>query len=160
MSKKISYVVIDTTDNYNYESYLEYCEDMDIEPADKNSNRYYEWVSDMMEMDFDDFVANMKYSEIANTPCVITGSLGLWYGRPEINPVFMDNLSDAIMKCINNMDYFKVEMINGVINVYGYHHDGTNCFEIYPLSKKGQNLVNEVTELKPYMLARYHDYLY
>lgn len=48
-----------------------------------------------------------------------------------------DSLTKAIQKCINDMDFWKVEETSGgKLIVTGYHHDGTNHYEIYRLKKE------------------------
>lgn len=153
--KEEKYTLIDTycEGGYTYEDYKEWCEEMGEEPAEEDSIEYWNWIGDTLERDVDDFFANLSWA--TETPVLIMGSCGTWMGKREIVPVFFQSadyekvyngewrytnpaLKRAIKKCINNVDAFKVEFDNGVINVYGYHHDGTNCFEIRPLSKKGE----------------------
>lgn len=60
----------------------------------------------------------------------ITGTLGLWDGRHDIEPVEMDSLKEAVEKCFGSNDYIKL-MTNGELYfVDGVHHDGTNRFVI------------------------------
>jgi hypothetical protein len=61
---------------------------------------------------------------------VITGQLGLWTGTHNIYPTYCATLETALMKCANRMDHFRVDINNGVITAYCYHHDGTNVLEI------------------------------
>ena len=68
---------------------------------------------------------------------MITGSLGLWYGRPSIVPLVCEDIESAIRKCANNMDYVIVKQVNGHLEVTGIHHDGSNHFEIHILNDKG-----------------------
>ena len=88
-------------------------------------------------MEWDDLFANLKYSKNADKPCVITGSLGLWYGKPSIEPLVCEDIESAIRKCANNMDYVIVKQVNGHLEVTGIHHDGSNHFEIHILNDKG-----------------------
>ena len=119
-----------------YEDYLEMCEEMEIEPKEEGSTEQIEEVIEYMNDDFGDFCSNLEYSSW-NVPCMITGNLGLWNGRPTIVPVFCDNLVDAIKKCWGSCDDCEVKLENGHLEVFAKHHDGTNCFEIHILSKKG-----------------------
>lgn len=124
-------------DDFYYEDYVEYCEDMDIEAGDKDSDEFYDWCAEETYNNFECDLSNIKSCKQYNVPVAIEGSLGLWWGKPTIEAVVMDNVYDAIMRCIEKCDYVTVEFDNGVINVFATHHDGTNCFTIHALSNKG-----------------------
>jgi hypothetical protein len=118
---------------------VQYEEELIERDIKKDSEEYYELYTDACTMNFEDFMSNLKYSN-NNQPCVIIGSLGLWNGKHTIYPVVMDNVVDAIYKCLGNdaitMDIYKV---NGYLEVNIYHHDGCNTFEIHLLNNKGLN---------------------
>lgn len=144
------------TDNYRYEDYLEYCNDNGIEPVSEDSYDYYEWVSDMIGFDIDDAYANIDAKQDKNTTVVITGTLGLWNGRPDIEPVFVESesvfhhatkqrtyssaLTLAIKKCAEGMNDVECYLDDeaGCVEVIGHHHDGSNHFYIYKLSELGK----------------------
>lgn len=133
-------VLYDSQATWDYEDYLGYCEEMDIKPAEEGSAEYYEFMARQSQYDWEDFEGNMKYSDFNRQPCMITGTLGLWNGHPDIVPVPCDDIMSAINKCLNNNFAFECEIVlnDGHIDVNIHHHDGTNCFEIHLLSKKGQ----------------------
>ena len=70
---------------------------------------------------------------------MITGSLGLWNGHPTIVPVLCNDIMEAIERCLdcNCQIEFEIILEDGHVEVQVHHHDGTNCFEIWLLSKKG-----------------------
>ena len=150
MSKK-QITLIDTTDSgLTYQDYVEFCEANEITPSTEESDEYYEWESEETQQFAEDFFCNLKYVKF-DTPVIITGSLGLWNGRKEIYPMLVESsehpsLYNAVMKCINGMDDFKVELSEGEIVVHGYHHDGTNIFTISKVSKKGIDQVRKIVE--------------
>lgn len=160
------YTICDTMETPDYSSYLEYCEANEFEPQGENSNDYWDFVSDCRTMEIEDMRDNMKYSKQCNEPVLITGSLGLWNGSPSIYPTRCETLYEAIQRCFGSCDDLKVEYENGVVYVKAYHHDGTNCFEIHKLSKKGIDATDswfgatKDTEVKGYWLAKFHGYLY
>ena len=150
----------------SYEDYKEWCEEMDEEIHPEGSDEYWQQCMSIFENDWDDFKANMKYSKW-NVPCMITGSLGLWNGRPTIVPVFCNNLVEAIEKCFGSCDDLEVNLENGHLEVLAKHHDGTNCFEIHILSKKGLREVERPIykyekdfEPKPYWFKNIYGYLF
>jgi hypothetical protein len=87
----------------------------------------------MVEDDWGDLIANIKCSK-NNGRCVITGTLGLWWGSPQIEEVECESLVEAINKC-NQNDYIEVyeNEEDGSCEVHSIHHDGTNVFHIYPI---------------------------
>ena len=153
--KKVIYTT--DIDNYKYEDYLEYCEANEIEPCSEDSQSYWDWVSEMISMDVEDAYSNIDCKQDANTMVVITGTLGLWYGNPEIDPVFVESESEyhhatkqrsyssalrlAIQKCAEGMDNVECYLNDetGCVEVIGHHHDGTNHFHIHKLSEFGKN---------------------
>lgn len=132
-------------DNYttNVEAELEYfkdyCEANEIEfPADaENSNEFYEWQSESLAIAWDDLINEIENDKDSNVICVVTGSLGLWHGRRDIEPKVFPSLKSAINECVANMDYVILTEDEGVIKVEAIHHDGRNNFEIHKLNKKG-----------------------
>lgn len=140
MAKRID---ITLYDNYDYdfddykESYQECYELTDEDMEDVSETEIWDFINDSLEMEWNDLFANLEYSKFANTPCVITGTLGLWNGRPTIVPVVCQDIASAIRKCANKVDYIKVKQVNGHLEVTGIHHDGSNHFEIHLLNDKG-----------------------
>ena len=167
MRKYPTYTLIDTSHIPTYEEYVEDCSLNNVEPQGENSSDYWGFVSQCYEYDFDDFKSNLSYSKEANVPVLVTGKLGLWDGTHTIVPVRVENLVSAIQKCANSADNIKVEADCGVIHVYAYHHDGTNKFDIYKLSKKGlkvtgnwYNGTSETEEVKKYWISKFNGYLF
>lgn len=143
--------------NYRYEDYLEYCELDGCEAGTEDSMDYYNWVSDMIDFDINDTFADFNIKQDANTTVIITGTLGLWNGRPDIEPVFVESdriynystgkntynsaLTLAIKKCMDGMNDIDCYLDDetGYIEVIGHHHDGSNHFYIWKLSEFGKN---------------------
>lgn len=73
---------------------------------------------------------------------LVSGSLGLWYGRR--NTYFVtSSLKIAIAKCIDTGDGFKIYFDEGYdkkehLFISVSHHDGTNLFILYALTAKGK----------------------
>ena len=124
---------------YSYEEYKEMCEECGWECHEEGSTGYWRDMAELTESDWDAFKGNMEYSKYKGQPCMITGALGLWNGHPTIVPVKCDDIMEAIEKCLDNNYSFEYEILlkDGHIEVNVSHHDGTNCFEIHLLSKKG-----------------------
>lgn len=155
------YVLMDTRDYPTYEDYVDYCEVNDCEPQGEDSNDYWEYVAECQQIWQEDELSNMDYSKDGKCPCLITGELGLWNGRPTIYPTRAESMSKAVMRCARSGDDFKVTFNHGVIEVDVMHHDGTNHFEIRKLSKRGIKVTDNWTsdavqcEVKPYWLAKF-----
>lgn len=129
--------------NYNVEdyrnAYIDHCDDLGINVEDEIP---MDFIRDMLDADwfalFDNLDSDL-YSNIYNDECVVIGSLGLWNGRKDINPTREDTLAEAIRHCCHNCDYFRIEIVDGHVEVTSAHHDGTNYFEIHLLNKRGRN---------------------
>lgn len=128
---------------YSYEEYVENCEDNGIEPAEEGSDAYWSWIEDMISDDVECFFDNLKYSDVNKQAVVISGHLGLWWGSPTIQEEMCDSLSEAVKKCWGDCDAVEVTSFNGSVRVRAMHHDGTNCFEIRPLTERGEELMRE-----------------
>ena len=132
MEERLIYSNIDN--GYDFESYIEYCEDMDIEPCESECDEeYYDWLNDMIQLDWEDLLDNIKYSE-NNGRCLVEGVINLWDGSRTIKPKVFDSLCEAIER-INSEDYIEVYETDeeGCVVVKSIHHDGTNVFTIRPI---------------------------
>lgn len=117
---------------YSYEDYLEWCEDMDEDPAPENSSEFYNWVANSQTMMWEDDQSNIEHSSTLKPyKVLITGRLGLWWGHPSIYPEIRNSLIDAIHRCCDGSDDLEAEYDDKCIYVNGYHHDGTNSFQLY-----------------------------
>lgn len=86
---------------------------------------------------FEEFIEEIEYSEVAQRPCVVCGTVGTWQGDRAICAKRFDNLKDAIYACVNPCGEVVISQRASNILVDGYHHDGTNHFEIHVLNDKG-----------------------
>ena len=153
-------VLLDThSSEYLYEDYVDFCECNGYEAHAPFSEDFYEWVAMEQEADYDCMMSTININVDANDVFAITGSLGLWDGTKTICPVMVESMSEgyrvngeykrtynsglrlAIDKCIGDTEYYRVEYDSerGCVEVYSYHHDGVNCFEIWKLSEFGKN---------------------
>ena len=154
-TKKIT--LIDTTADYSYSDYLDFCSETETEPAPDCSDEFYQWCSRMKADAIEDFCTNMRYSHL-DCPLVVTGELGLWFGKRTIVAKVFESkdLSDrkkgngtqffnnpSIMRvldtCVFNgsIEDFSVVWENNKLTITAHHHDGTNNYEIRKLNAKG-----------------------
>lgn len=132
-------------DNHNinytewFEAFKEYCMDNDIDHTQYNedSERFINWLYDSLSMDWDDLMTNIKHDKNNNVDCIVVGSLGLWDGRHDIDTKHFPTLDRAIVACVSGCDYITITENEGIVNIKGIHHDGTNNFEIHKLNAKG-----------------------
>lgn len=117
-----------------YNDYLYYTES-NKPKKEEEDDEFYDWVSNMQQMDYDDFWMNLKCSEY-NLPCYVRGSLGLWNGKHEIERRDFDNLESAMSACFGECNDAKVYCDGNGVYVDAYHHDGCNHFKIIIKGKK------------------------
>lgn len=129
-----------------YDEFKEYCEINHYELKGKGDNMeglfmggkitFFEWVQDIISEDTLDFwsgLRRVKESEY-NDYYVVTGSLGLWYGRKGGICETFNNLYDALSKCATDAYDIIVKCDGKKIDFDCMHHDGTNSFTIFRLS--------------------------
>ena len=163
MEDKKTRLIYSSIDNgYTYSDYKEWCEDNGVEAGNEWSWDYLNWKADQVEVDYEDLIENIKYSK-NNGRCIISGSLGLWWGSPQIAEVVCESLVDAIKKC-NRNDYLEVyESDEGYVEVHSIHHDGTNVFTIRPVNGRGRGKDNDTianSENVLWYAGKYPKYLY
>lgn len=122
---------------YSYADYVENCADMECGADVEGSEDYYRWLDWQIRTDIETFFDNLKYANTEHRPCVISGTLGLWWGAARIEEEMCSDLATAVHKCCSGCDYMEVTSLNGVVRVSASHHDGTNNFEIRPLTERG-----------------------
>lgn len=132
-------LVLFERDCYTRADYELYCMDNEIEFDETNDTDFYNWLYNQEQWDFEDMLDNCKYSKkFRNIAVVVEGSVGLWYGRREIEQTKCDNFIDAIYKCMGrSCEIDKVVKIGNKIEVTAIHHDGRNYFDIYFLTELG-----------------------
>ena len=136
-------VLCDTTSIIEYNTYLEHCEINDIKPQGKYSNDFYS-VNELYRLaEWYDLLINIRYSDVNNYKWVVSGTLGLWDSRSEIEPKLFNNLIDALSACFGKCDDIIITKSHSVINVTALHHDGRNYFNLRALSDLGEERANK-----------------
>ena len=134
MAKRIIYLDTRNNNGYAYEDYVAYCRDNNLRISEEDSEDFYDWQARMCDYDVEDFWDNLKNTDFGE--CEVSGSLGLWWGNPNIEPERFDNLYDAVRECVGNSTLdLCVYLENGILYVDAIHHDGTNSFVIKPMIK-------------------------
>ena len=125
--------------DFAYEEYVQECEVNGIEPQGSNSDDYWDWMQRITDENYEQDLENIAECKAYNTKVCINGTLGLWYGKVRTCTFVYDNVADAIKNCIGR-DAQDIDVFydNGHIEVQVHHHDGTNIYDIYALSKKGE----------------------
>lgn len=111
----------------------DFCEANDVEVPEEGSNEWYQILSDYDGQDGEWFWDQVKaFDRKAGRRVRITGRLGLWWGRPDIDPVECGSLESALHRCIGRgiQDVKAYEDEKGNFYFDCHHHDGCNCFEI------------------------------
>lgn len=132
--KLTEWVALDTQMDIPYSEYVEFCRDNDIEPEAENSTHYWNYVNDTLQMWYDDFKDNMKYSKLF--PMVAVGYAGLWNGTARGGKVLKD--VDDLLGLFSSCDNIKIWQDKDGFHINGYHHDGTNSADIRIINKRGK----------------------
>lgn len=87
-------------------------------------------------------VFESEYKKYFNTNnFVVRANLGRWNGRFDSGKIMTGGWNDF---CRVIQDYDNLEIVdnNGHLEIVGYHHDGTDYFEIRELTRKGDKYTN------------------
>ena len=130
-----------SADNYTREDFEDYVKHfMGEENTDykvDSDEDFYQWAGEQQRLDFEDLIANLKYSAYGKDSVMVVGTLGLWYGKRDIEPTYFENVEKAIYACISNCELKSMERVGNTIEIVVAHHDGRNCFTLVFLSDKG-----------------------
>jgi hypothetical protein len=130
-----------STDNYTREDFEDYVKYLTSEDNDNynvdDEHDYWQWIEEQQRLDFEDLIVNLKYSAYGKNSVMVVGTLGLWYGKRDIEPTYFENVEKAIYACISNCELQSVERVGNTIEIVVAHHDGRNCFTLVFLSDKG-----------------------
>lgn len=127
-----------------YDDFVDWCNENGYNPDlyDEYSEFFHQWVQDSLEMEWEDFLNEIKYGN-DNTECVVTGFVGRWNGKFEIAPKRISTLIDAIHKCVEDCDYIVITEEDGVLHIISTHHDASNDFYIHKLNELGRDEEDE-----------------
>lgn len=136
-------ILCDTTSIIEYDVYIEHCEINDLTPQGEDSEDFYNVAREYQVLEFDDLLTNLRYCKANNYKWVVSGTLGLWNGRHEIEPKLFNNLINALNACFGKCDDIIITKSHSVIKVTALHHDGRNYFELRALSDLGEERANK-----------------
>ena len=122
----------EATKNYLFETYAE--EEGWISENDIPDCIVYHEMEEERRREWDDFKADMEYV-FNKDSYLLTGTCGRWNG-PAQGGKFIHSLDD-LLECIKHLDYVKFYDENGHFFIKGYHHDGSDSYEMKKLTKKG-----------------------
>lgn len=110
---------------------------------DWTDKRVQSWFDTQIEVDFDDF-----RDDFGDRRVLVIANLGLWYGRRDGGQYGI--LKELLYKMFEDSNdvYFNEE--DKTLRLEATHHDGTNIFKIYELTKEGWDyLENEALDVEP-----------
>ena len=141
MKNKQEFILYDTTDSSKrYQKIRKQIYELFAEE--------YEW--DFVEEVPDDMIyAEMKHQDECDYQyfkdkftqllragyCLLYGTCGRWNG-PARGGEFISSFDD-LRSAIQHLDYLKIIDCNGHLHIEGYHHDGSDSYEIKLLTAKG-----------------------
>lgn len=121
------------------EAVEDFCEANNLQVPELGSSRSYELTQRLVDEDVEEFFDNLDDCKAEHDTYMITGTLGLWYGKVELTHIpVRDSLKKSINGCLGRdiEDYQINLMPNGVIQLIAMHHDGRNYFEIRKLGNR------------------------
>jgi len=94
----------------------------------------YDEMSFMQSLDYQYFQDKMN-ELIAQNTCIIMGTCGRWNGRVSCGR-FIETF-DEFVCFVEHLDEIKIVDKDGRLIISGYHHDGSDEYELKILTKKG-----------------------
>ena len=86
------------------------------------------------ELDYQYF--KEKFTQLLNRGrCLLVGTCGRGNG-PAKGGKFIHSFGD-LLSVIQHLDYLKITDVDGHLYINGYHHDGSDSYEIKQLTRKG-----------------------
>ena len=132
--------LFDSDREVTMEEIAEHCEANEWEVPEEGSERYWDIVNDFHQWDADDFREDALWS-FKLGKCLVKGYAGLWNGHRE-GGTFMD-VSKGGDLFFMDVDYLRIvlEPEDGLV-LYGTHHDGTNRYVVYKVTKRGEEYID------------------
>ena len=99
----------------------------------------------MLANDTDEVICGLQdlfEKSAAAKKIVIRGSIGRWNGTVHGFSTFED-VRKAIQFCLNDLDSWKFADEDDAFCINGYHHDGSNSYELRFLSEKGCQILED-----------------
>ena len=122
----------EATKDYLFETFAE---EEGWESADDipDSVVYHE-IDEDLRREWEDFRSEME-PVFAKDSFLLTGTCGRWDG-PAQGGKFIHSFNE-LLDCIRHLDYVKFYDENGHFYISGYHHDGSDHYELRRLTRKG-----------------------
>lgn len=136
------YTLVDTHNADEYYSREDYQEYRDINgiKEDFDDFEYFNWARDMMQEEVGFLMDNLKCDKkLKDAPVIVEGSLGLWWGRPDIEPRYFKNVLEALYACMDNAYDVVIKKVGHRLEVVNMHHDGSNYFTLTFLTPTGED---------------------
>lgn len=132
------YDFYDNTRDYLYEMYADeygWCDADDVP-----SQMVYTEIAQQNQLDWDDIMSVLERA--FDQDCyLLTGTCGRWNGPAE-GGKFIHNSKDFLAS-IRHLDHLRLYEENGHFYVYGYHHDGSDYYELKRLTPQGYELADK-----------------
>lgn len=117
---------------YNESDFCDWCHEngYDVEDMD-----FDEWLDQILEEETEML---HEYLNQYDNECIITGTLGLWWGTAKIEPAHAKSVNGALNRMLNSgNDLLEVNQYDRYFEFVVAHHDGTNRYRVHLLSPVG-----------------------
>ena len=144
MAKKNEIVIFSDycDDGCPFDDAKAYCIDrhLDFEPDDTEweptDEEVWDEIYEQTRLNWEDTESSLKDFFNDGSTYLLTGYAGLWNGNAAGGTIVKD--FNDLSKAWANVDSVKIFDEKGVFNIHGYHHDGTNCWKVKKLTKRGE----------------------
>lgn len=123
---------------FNEGDFADWCEENGYNVEDKD---FDQWLNERLgeEQEMLQECLNQYDNE-----CIITGTLGLWWGTAKIEPTHAKSVIGALNRMLcDGHDLLEINQYDRYFEFIVAHHDGTNRFRVHLLSPVGLARYNE-----------------
>ena len=154
-SGALKYIRYNSEDYYGY-----YDEDEDCFKFESPEDTFVsiEYDNDLANEDFE-YITDTINNLLKKSAGILTGSLGLWDGQHEINPVKIEDFKEDIIYKLKNTNRLEINFSREekAIIIKNYHHDGVNSYELTFLHWYSKSELKEIADNYDIDLKAYYD---
>lgn len=124
------------TGHLNEGDFIQWCKDNGHDVESMNFDNWLDWE------EADQYECLLEHLNEYDQECIVTGTLGLWWGTAKIEPSHAKSINMALNMCISSDKLEEVIMHDRYFEIVVSHHDGRNRFKVYLLSPVGLDKYN------------------
>ena len=117
---------------FNEGDFCDWCQENGYKVEDMD---FDQWLNERMETEYEML---QEYLNQYDNDCIVTGTLGLWWGTAKLEPMHTKSVNAALNQMLSGgCELLEVNQYDRYFEFVVTHHDGTNRFRVHLLSPVG-----------------------